>query len=527
MSDVRTISIAHLIRERAKTAPDFDVLTFEDNGRTETRTYKQLWDNGLRLAAALKSLGVARGDRFGGLLQNHPEFVEALVASAILGTIFVPIDPRTRGDKLAYMLADAKCVGAICGDYAADALLDCVDTLADFRWVMVVGDHLPAPPSSRLALGLVRHDLSQPVPDLPIAVTDPSEPMQIMYSSGTTGDPKGIVVRHARFAMVASHGESVFGYRADDRLYTGLSLTHGNAQFGTLAPALKMGLRAVISRKFTKSRLWDIVRRHGCTSFTLLGGMVTGIYSEPPSPDDANNPVRLVVSAGMPKAIWKDFATRFGVDICEFYGAVEGGMTVNPPGQGPEGSCGRVVPGLVAKVVDEDGNEVPPGTPGEIWFRPADGSPASVEYYNNPEASCKKTEGGWLHSGDVVSMDENGWVFFQFRKGGGIRRNGDFINPAIVEKVIAEHPNVDDVHVFGIPTETGAPGENDVVAAVVANGLDVQDLFKHCRTRLDAMSVPTFIMIVDELPKTASQKVQPRFLIEAFKTKTHPIHRGG
>lgn len=531
MSTDALISVAHLVCRKAADSPEFDVLTFEDNGRSEIRTYAQLWDNGQRLAYALKTAGVVEGDHFGMLLQNHPEFVEAMVASAILGAVFVPLDPRTRGDKLTYMLADAKCVGVICGSYALGSLLDCADALPELRWVLVVGDQATVvSPMPRLAVGLLQNALPGTAPDLPITVRDPSAPMQIMYSSGTTGDPKGIVVRHARFAMVAGHGEAVFGYRQDDRPYTGLSLTHGNAQFVTLAPSLKMGLRAVISRKFTKSRIWDIVRRHSCTTFTLLGGMVTGIYSEPPTPGDADNPIRLVISAGMPKAIWRDFAARFGLDICEFYGAVEGGMTINRPSEGPIGSCGRVAPGLVAKIVDDDGNEVPPGTPGEIWFRPADGSPAAVEYYNNPDASRQKTRDGWLHSGDIVTMDDQGWVFFKFRKGGGIRRNGDFVNPASVEKVIAEHPGVNDVHVFGVLTETGAPGENNVVAAVVPTApanFNIADLFRHCRQRLDAMSVPAFVMIVDELPKTASQKVQPRFLVEMFNAKTHPIYQGG
>jgi crotonobetaine/carnitine-CoA ligase len=248
--------------------------------------------------------------------------------------------------------------------------------------------------------------------------------------------------------------------------------------------------------------------------------MATALYSEPRRPGDAENPVRLVISAGMPRAIWADFAERFGVDVFEFYGAVDGGMTIKPVDEGPIGSCGRVAPGLLARVVDENGEDVPPGTPGELWFRPADGSEPVVEYWNDPDASAKKTEGGWIHSGDVVRMDADGWIFFEYRVGGGIRRNGEFVNPDFVEKVLAEHELVEDVFVYGVPAASGATGERDVVAAIVPvgeAGFDAEVVFDWCRRRLEPNSVPSYLQLVAEIPKTASEKPQERFLIERFE----------
>ena len=524
-------TIANLVAEQAFRQPALEALTFEHQGTLETRTYQQLWENGQRIAQALLERGLRAGERFALLMLNHPEFVETMIAAAIVGAVFVPIDARARGAKLAYPLRDSRCRGVICGSYALEGLLEAVAQGAPVEWGYVLDEPQapgPAAVSAPFALRTLKSVLAAPMPSppLPIAVQASVEPMQVMYTSGTTGDPKGIVVPHQRFDTVSRHGTTVFGYRPDDRPYTGLSLTHGNAQFVTLAPSLRMGLRAVISRRFSKSRLWDIVRSNGCTTFSLLGGMATALYSEPARVDDADNPVRLVISAGMPAAIWEDFGRRFGVDIFEFYGAMEGGMCFKPVGQGPIGSCGRPATGLIAKVVDEEGREVARGTAGELWFRLADAPFPPVSYLNNPRASVSKTSGGWLHSGDIVRMDADGWIFFQHRAGGGIRRNGEFVSAAAIEKTLAEHPEVDDVFVYGLPSRNGAPGEKDIVAAIVPREPDrfrADAIFAWLAARLEGNLVPSFIQQVAEIPKTASEKPLERFLIEGFVSRPEQV----
>ncbi|EHP41370.1 AMP-dependent synthetase and ligase [Cupriavidus basilensis OR16] len=446
--------LANLIANRVESEPDRDVLTFDhEGGPAEVRTYRQLWENGCRIAAALERAGMAPGDRFALLMQNHPEFVDAMVGASISGTVFVPIDPRTRGDKLAYMLRHSGCRGVICADYALQTLIAVRQDVPDLTWVWL----LESDSSKVLPL---QGDYPRMADILGAAVTpqtvrsvDPLAPMQIMYTSGTTGDPKGVVMRHARYGAAAGWAP-LFGYVRDDRPYTGLSLTHGNAQIVTLAATLKLGMRAVFSRRFTKSRLWDVARRYGCTTFTLLGGMTTAVYSEPPKANDADNPVRFVISAGMPAAIWEAFAKRFDVRIVEFYGAVEGGLCVNL-GEGPVGSIGKPPPFLNVRVVDEQDRDVPANQPGELIFQPANGTPADVVYLHNPDASAKKTSDGWLRMGDIGHRDE---------------------------QVIAECEDVADVYVYGVPAASGAPGEKDVVAAIVPTSgreLDPQVLFEY------------------------------------------------
>ena len=167
---------------------------------------------------------------------------------------------------------------------------------------------------------------------MPGGARDPGADMELLDTSGTPGAPKGIVTPHGRFASVAQNGQGVFGYRSDDRPYSGLSLTHGNAQFATLAPALWIGMRMVVSRRFTKSRLWQVLREHDCTVVNLLGGMVTAIYSEPERLDDADNPVRRVISAVMPASLCRKFEQSVGVEVSEFYGSLCDGMADKPHG---------------------------------------------------------------------------------------------------------------------------------------------------------------------------------------------------
>ena len=531
MSARDELILGNLIANRVESDPDRRILTFvnvtEQGGFEEqTRSYRGLWDNAQRMAAALIEAGMAPGDRFAIMMQNHAEFVDAMVASSIANTVFVPIDPRTQGAKLRYMLDFAGCRGVLTAAYVIPQLLAVLPSLPELRWIWVIGEEPPAQlPRQGRWLGEV---LGARRADLDVGARNPADPMQMLYTSGTTGDPKAILAPYARFGQVASMGPLI-GLRNDDRPYTGLSLTHANAQLITLGNVLKMGTPGVFSRRFTKSRLWDITRRYNCTVFNLLGGMTTAIYSEPPRPDDADNPVRYVLSAGMPAAIWAEFSRRFGVAILEFYGTAEGGLTINPPGIGPIGSIGKPPPTMIAKIVDGAGNDCPPGADGELLFRNADGSCPPVSYFRNPEASAEKVAGGWFHSGDICRMDAEGWIFFQYRKGTAIRRNGDFVNPAFVEKELAEHELVDDVFVYGVPAANGVPGEKDVVAAIVlrpGSGADtaVSALFEHCRTRLERNFVPTYIQLMDEIPKTASEKPVERLCVEAFRREVRNVY---
>jgi crotonobetaine/carnitine-CoA ligase len=523
--------LADLIAARADTRPDLDVVTFEggDAGREEIRTYAQLWTNANRLASALMARGMNYGDRFAILIRNHPEFIELMIAASLTGLVFVPIDPRTRGSKLAYSLNNSGCRGIVCADYSLAQVGEIRDQVPTLEWIWVLesGEEQGSAAAKDVpgATDLMEM-LDRPEVWVDMQLRDPNDPLQILYTSGTTGDPKGVVFGNARYGG-ATFLSAMLGIGADERPYTGLSLTHGNAQLMTLASALRLGQRAVFSRKFTKSRLWDITREYGCTFFNLLGGMSTAIYSEPLKPNDADNPVRFVLSSGMPAAIWENFEKRFDVKILEAYGAIEGGMAFKPIGLGPIGSFGKPPANLDIKIVDEAGKECPANVQGELISRAKTGEATVVTYYKNRDASNQKTAGGWLRSGDICHRDTDGWLFFDYRKGGGIRHNGDFINPGFVEAVLAENQQVTDVYVYGIPSANGSPGEKDVVAAIVVDRakFNAASVFAYCREKLEPNFVPAFLQVLDEIPKTASEKPQDRFLIEALHRDLAEVYK--
>jgi crotonobetaine/carnitine-CoA ligase len=263
----------------------------------------------------------------------------------------------------------------------------------------------------------------------------------------------------------------------------------------------------VLSRRFSASRFWDELRRYGVTTFNALGAMIPILMKQPERPNDAENPVRVVFSAACPASVWAAFEERFGVRIIEGYAAVDGaGFAVFNFGQSPKGSIGK--PSMATRIVDEDGSDAQPGRPGELWFRIDDPKRRRVEYYKNEAASEEKVRDGWLRTGDLVSADEQGNLYFVDRKTDSMRRRGENISSWEVEREINAHSAVLESAVFGVPSELG---EDEVMAVVVpkeGHVLEPADLIRHCEGRMAKFMLPRYVEIRDALPKTETHRIQ-------------------
>lgn len=501
--------------------PNRLMLTFvsiiNDEFVEENRTAKQLLENSLKLASALEKAGLEEGDRFVIVMRNHPEFVEAMLASEILGTVFVPIDIRIQPERLAYMVHHTESRGAIVSTEGLSNMAELQIWPETLEWTWVIDgepeelNNNVSSLKSQLQAVDEKEALSREVQPRPFDDT-----MQMLFTSGTTGDPKAIQSTYERFSTVGAV-YPILGITPEDRPYTGLSLSHANAQLISLGYSFALGLPLVISRTFTKSRLWDIVSHYKCTTFNLLGGMATALFSEPEKSTDKDHHVRFVLSAGMPATMWEDFEKRFNLKIFEFYGTAEGGLTFNPPGVGPIGSIGQPPPGTICEILDEKDEPCAPYEVGEICFRNESGDVDPVTYFKDPKSSKEKTAGNWFRSGDCGYKDEKGWFYFSYRKGGAVRRSGEFINVNDMVTALAKHSQINDAYVYGVSLESNAPGEKTVIATIILHETEqlvVDRFLSELEEVFGQGAYPDYFQVLDEIPKTPSERPIERYLIK-------------
>jgi crotonobetaine/carnitine-CoA ligase len=496
-----------------QTSAHAEAILVRDGARE--RTYSEMRDHVAAFAGTLAgTAGIGPGDRVSVICENKLELLDIWLACGWLGAIMVPINTALRGTQLEHELESS---GARLLVIDAELLpqLDSVESpLPALERVWVVGE------GERQWRGRDLESLPGPSAPVPAHPSRPGDTAVIHYTSGTTGPSKGVVCPHAQsywWGILVGEG---LGIRAGDVLYTCLPLFHTNA-LNAFAQALLAGATYVIGPHFSASRFWQRVAEAEATVTYLLGAMVTILDGRPPGPEDTAHRVRVALAPATPAELHEAFRERFGIVIVDGYGSTETNAVIgcSADDQRP-GFMGRVKEGFEARVVDEDDEEVPDGTPGELVLRHSAPFSFASGYFGEPEKTVEAWRNLWFHSGDRVVRDEDGYFRFLDRIKDAIRRRGENISAWEVERALQSHPDVETAAVIPVPSELG---EDDVMACVVLRERvepDPEGLLRHCETRLAYFAVPRYVDFVAELPLTSNGKVAKFRLRERGVTPT-------
>ncbi len=469
-----------MLTASATARPRVPALVFGDT----VRTFAELDARSDRLAAGLAARGVGRGDRAALLMHNGTEMVEALFAIHKAGGCAVPINFRLVAEEVAYIRADCGAKVAIAGP----ELLDCEGFEGVESVLADAADDAPPP---------------TPIEDGDLAF--------LMYTSGTTGRPKGAMLTHSNLVASTLAWTDAIGAGPEDVWMSGQPLFHIGGLNGLL-PFINLGATSIINPTTGFDPEWSVERllRHRVSRCVFVPTQWREICTLPRSVELSASPLRTAIWGGSaaPRATIELMErTLPRAQIVNAYGQTEmSGTTTMLKGEPLRklGSVGKPIRGIEARIVDEEGSEVPRGEVGELVYR---GPFVMQGYFGNPEETARAMEGGWFHSGDLLREDEEGFLYVVDRKKDMIISGGENVYPAEVERVIAAHPAVADVAVIGVAHPRWV--ETPVAVVVPAGGAepDAEEILAHCRDHLAGYKKPAAVFFADELPRNAAGKV--------------------
>jgi crotonobetaine/carnitine-CoA ligase len=474
-----------------------------------TRTYAELDERTDRFAAGFAALGLEPGEHVSAMMLNSVENVEAWFGLQKAGLVEVPVHTASRGAALQYVVDHADARAVVIDEAFLPQLASVVDGLPKLQHVVVNRNEPGAPAElpSRLAV----HDLADLALDgpPPTPTIHRDDTAVVLHSSGTTGPPKGVVLSHGAVLHLTRHLVWLMGYTADDRLYTAFPLFHNNAKYTSVCAALECGGSLVMDKKFPVKTFWEVAREKELTAFNYMGALLMMLHKQPDRPDDADNPIRIAFGAPCPVEIWEPFERRFGVSLVEVYGMTEAPMiTENRLDERVVGTAGRASMTYEVRIVDEDDQEVPPGTPGEIVARPKQAGALFSGYYRRDEDTVETWRNLWFHTGDRGLLDERGYLTFIDRMKDCIRRRGENISSWEVESTINAHEAVLECAAYGVASELS---EADVMVAVVLQpgaSLAPEALLDYCTGKMAHFAIPRYVRFMDALPRNHAERVQ-------------------
>ncbi|CAO3381415.1 AMP-binding protein [Azospirillum argentinense] len=457
------------------------------------------------VAAELRRLGLKPGDRVALMLRNSPLVLSTLFGLAKAGLVWVPINAQQRGEGLRYILEHSD-PGAIIAEAEFLPVIAETGAVPAGTPMIVQGDPAAALRLESLLESDAAFEEAPPAPD---------DTFAIMYTSGTTGRPKGVLVSHRMMRLAGEAVARVSAARDGDVLFVWEPLYHiGGAQM-IVMPLIRTVSLAMVDR-FSASRFWDQVREYGATHIHYLGGILQILLKQPVSPRDHDHPVRIAWGGGCPKETWTPFEERFGVQIRECYGMTEASSITTCNDEGVVGAVGRPMPWFTVELLDAAGTPVPKGERGEIVVRTDRPGAIFAGYFRNPEATARALKDGALHTGDLGSLDDSGTLLFHGRMTDSVRCKGENVSAWEVEHVAATHPSVEDCAIIGVAADVGEQDIKLFVKPKDGAALDIPALSGWLGKQLAPYQNPRYIAVVEEFERTPSQRIMKHKLSPAL-----------
>jgi long-chain acyl-CoA synthetase len=461
-------------------------------------TYQQVDEGSARVAGLLKAKGVEPGDRVGIMLPNVPYFALAYYGALRAGAVVVPMNVLLKGREVTFYLEDpeAKAVFAW-GDFEEAARTGADEAGAELILVKP---------------GEFEQLLADAEPSRDVEDRSDDDTAVILYTSGTTGKPKGAELTHSNLLKNTEVIQGLADTSADDVVLGALPLFHSFGQTCGLNGTMAAGGMLSMIPRFDPGKALEIIQRDKVTIFQGVPTMYTAMLNHPEKDQYDLSCLRLCISGGsaMPVEIMKGFEETFGCKVLEGYGLSETSPVASfnhPDKERKPGTIGTPVQGVEMKVVDEEGKDVEQGEVGEIVIR---GHNVMKGYWNRPDATEESIKDGWFHTGDMGKVDEDGYFSIVDRKKEMIIRGGYNVYPREIEEVLYEHPAVQEVAVIGVPDES--MGEEVAAAIVLKQGEDVDEaaIKDYVKAEVANYKYPRKIWFTDELPKTATGKILKR-----------------
>ncbi|MEV6138691.1 AMP-binding protein [Nocardia sp. NPDC051990] len=491
-------TIGTLLIERAAATPEAAFLRFENESGIEEFDYAAAHDLATTGATALYSAGVAQGDVVALALPNGRDFFSCWFGAAFLGAVIAPMNPRATSDEFAHMLSHSSSKVVVCDEETAQR----VRASSAGRSVEIV--------TTGAAFDLRASAAARTI-SAPPAGLGPSAVAAVLYTSGTSSKPKGVVITHANYLHAGNVVAQHLRMRPDDRWLVVLPLFHANAQYYCAMSALVTGASLAVTNRFSASGWAAQVRRHDASLASLFASPARMILRHPSYVSDARSRLRAVIfGQNLTPAELAEFEDRFNCPLIQIYGMTE---TIAPPLMNPligardSTTVGRPVAARI-RIVAEDGSDAAPRETGELMVQGIPGVSLMSHYLNDAAATSEVLSGEWLRTGDLVRAREDGFIVFTDRVRDIIKRSGENISAAEIERVVDEHPAVLESAAVAVPDDIRDEAVKLVVVLREGCAVTADEIMNYCSERLAAYKVPSMVEFIEALPRTSVGKIQ-------------------